>query len=269
MDKVKPVGGKNILETIVSKRREYVEALKRGVNIPALKGRIADMESTRGFTDALNSGREVNIIAEVKGKSPSAGIIRSDLDPGGLAALFEENGAAAVSVLTESEFFGGSILFLKEVKGRTKIPVLRKDFIFDPFQIYESRLLGADAVLLIVAILEPPLLRELKETAKELGLDCLVEVHDEKEAEIALASGAELVGINNRDLKTFSTDIKRSIELSGMIPEGKTLVSASGINGYDDIRLLMKSGINSFLVGESLMRAKDIGGKLRELLGSD
>lgn len=225
------------------------------------------MERPRGFAKALNCGRDINIIAEVKRKSPSVGIIREDFDPGGLAAAFEKNGAAAVSVLTEPEFFGGSTLFIEEVRDKTKMPVLRKDFIIDPIQIYESRALGADALLLIVAVLEPALLRELREAAEEVGLDCLVEVHDAKEVETALSSGAELIGINNRDLKTFSTNLDTSIAISGMIPEGKTIVSASGINSFDDIKLLMQSGINSFLVGESLMRVQDIGGKLRELLG--
>ncbi|MBN1574242.1 MAG: indole-3-glycerol phosphate synthase TrpC [Deltaproteobacteria bacterium] len=267
MDKTKQTGDRNILERIVSGRREYVETLKGDVKLKEFKGRISDMEKPRGFIRALNSGREINIIAEVKGGSPSAGIIRNDLDPGGLAAVFEENGAAAVSVLTEPEFFGGSDRFIIDAKERTKIPVLRKDFIIDPFQVYETRALGADALLLIVAALDPALLRELKETANELGLDCLVEVHDADEVETALTEGAELIGINNRDLKTFTTDLNTSINLSKMIPEEKTVVSASGINGFDDIFFLMRSGIRSFLVGESLMRAKNVGGKMRELLG--
>ncbi len=267
MDKRKPEGGKNILERIVSRRRERLETLKRDVKLSELKGRIYNMERPRGFTKALNSGRKINIIAEVKGESPSAGVIRNEIDPGGLAAAFEENGAAAVSVLTEPEFFGGSDRFIVEAKERTKIPVLRKDFIVDPFQIYQTRALGADALLLIVAILEPDLLRELLDTAEELGLDCLVEVHDAKEVETALMEGAKLIGINNRDLKTFTTDLNTSIDLSKTIPEEKTVVSASGINGFDDIDFLMRSGIHSFLVGESLMRARHIGGKMRELLG--
>ncbi len=272
MTKPKPEKEQNILDAIVTKRRESISVLKGETTIEELKSRISDIEKpkskkARGFKKALNSGREINIIAEVKRKSPSRGIIREDFNPGEFAATFEQNGAAAVSVLTEPYFFGGDAKFIGEVKEKAGLPVLRKDFIIDPYQVYESRAINADAILLIVAILEPAKLVDLYGIAKDLGMDCLVEVHNSDEVEIALDTGAELIGINNRDLKTFSTSLDTSIELAGMIPKEKTIVSASGINSYDDIEFLMQSDIHSFLVGESLMREKDIGKKLKGLLG--
>jgi indole-3-glycerol phosphate synthase len=268
MIKPKSEEKQNILDTIVAKRRESISALKVKTTIEELKSRISG-EKPRGFKKALNSGREINIIAEVKQKSPSKGIIREDFDPGEFATAFEQNGAAAISVLTEPYFFGGDVKFIGDVKEKTSLPILRKDFIIDPYQVYESRAINADAILLIVAILEPAKLVELQGIAKELGMDCLVEVHNPDEVEIALNTGAELIGINNRNLKTFSTSLDTSLTLAGIIPKEKTIVSASGINSHSDIEFLMGANIHSFLVGESLMREKDIGKKLRSLLGHD
>ena len=259
----------NILDKIVAKRRESISVLKGETTIEELKSRILDIKKPRGFMKALNSGREINIIAEVKRKSPSKGIIREDFNPGEFAATFEKNGAAAISVLTEPYFFGGDAKFIGEVKEKASLPALRKDFIINPYQVYESRAINADAILLIVAILEPAKLVEFYGMANELGMDCLVEVNNPDEVEIAINSGAELIGINNRNLKTFSTSLDTSLTLGKIIPKDKTIVSASGINVYKDIEFLMGADIHSFLVGESLMRAKDIGAKLKSLLGRD
>jgi len=208
-----------------------------------------------------------SIIAEVKRRSPSKGRIRGDFDPLKIAALYQENGAVAVSVLTDEEFFGGHRTYLSAIREVVDIPLLRKDFIIDPYQIYETRALGGDALLLIASLLEGQL-EEYIHLAQKVGLATLVEVHTREELEKALAADAEIIGINNRDLKTFSTDLRITLELAPSIPEDRIVVSESGINTREDIETLMQAGVHSFLVGEALMRAEDIGRKLRELLGS-
>lgn len=264
-DKSKESG---ILGQIVERRRGSVEASKRKKKISDLKSMIRDSDRPRGFEKALISNGDIRLICEIKRKSPSKGIIRRDFDPVSLAKSFEEGGASAISVLTEPDYFGGTSEFLGLVKKSVDIPVLRKDFIFDPYQIYESLALGADAVLLIVSILDGDLLRELISIAGELGLDPLVEVHNEWELEIALSSGAKLIGINNRNLKTFNVDINTSLELAKKIPAEKTVVSASGIKTYKDIKALLGVGIYAFLIGEGLMEADDISLKISEYFGN-
>jgi indole-3-glycerol phosphate synthase len=256
-----------ILDRIITAKRDEVAHLKYSKPVSELKRVIRDLSPPRDFRKALTGG-DCSIIAEVKRSSPSRGRLREDFDPLEIASIYEENGAAAISVLTDREFFEGDKAYLSAIKKIVDIPLLRKDFIIDSCQIYETRVLGGDAVLFIVRLLKDEQLREYIQLAAELGLDSLVEVHSGEELDRAIAAGADIIGINNRNLETFSTDLTTSIELASCIPEDRIVVSESGINARKDIETLMKAGIHSFLVGEALMRADDIGGELKELLGS-
>ncbi len=255
-----------ILDRIVAAKRQEVASLKEATPLAHLKGAIADLPPVRDFRGAI-SNSDCSIIAEVKRSSPSKGRIREHFDPVQIAAIYQANGARAVSVLTDEPFFEGKGRYLSEIKKVIDLPLLRKDFIIDPYQIYETRFLGGDALLLIAALLEEGALREYIQVAETLGLAPLVEVHTKAELTKALAAGADIIGINNRDLKTFSTDIQTTLELIPLIPSDRTVVTESGIATRGDIEQLMKAGIHCFLIGETLMRAEDIGGKLRELLG--
>ncbi|MBE9546854.1 MAG: indole-3-glycerol phosphate synthase TrpC [Proteobacteria bacterium] len=254
-----------ILNKIIAAKREEVAYLKYSKPVSELKRVICDLPPPRDFRNAL-SGGDCSIIAEIKRSSPSRGRLREGFDPLEIASIYEENGAAAISVLTDREFFEGDKTYLSAIKKIVDIPLLRKDFIIDSCQIYETRVLGGDAVLFIVRLLKDEQLREYIQLAAELGLDSLVEVHSGEELESAIAAGAGIIGINNRNLETFSTDLTTSIDLASCVPRGKIVVSESGINTRKDIEILMEAGIHSFLVGEALMRADDIGGKLKELL---
>ena len=227
---------------------------------------LSQFPPTRDFRSALIAGPRA-IIAEVKRKSPSRGVLREDFDPIMMASIYEKNGAAAVSVLTDREFFGGSDSDLVGIRREVGLPLLRKDFIIDASQIFESRMLGADAILLIARILSESFLKSFLETAGSLGLSALVEVHDRADVEKALAAGAEIIGINNRDLATFSTDIRTTLDLLEVIPQGKIVVSESGINSKGDIELLASAGAHAFLIGEALVKEADPAAKLRELMG--
>ncbi len=257
-----------ILDRIVAAKREEVARLKKETPLARLQEAIKDLPPTRDFKQAI-SRRPCAIIAEVKRSSPSKGRIREQFDPVQIASIYEQHGAQAVSVLTDEQFFEGKGNYLTAIKKAIALPLLRKDFIIDAYQIYESRVLEADALLLIAAILDKGQLQEYIELAEQLGLASLVEVHTKAELDKALAAGAEIIGINNRDLQTFTTDLKRTLELAPLIPQGKTIVAESGITTRKDIELLMGAGINCFLIGETLMRAHDIGKKLRELLGQE
>ena len=256
-----------ILDRIIAVKMEEVARLKYSKPVSELKRVIHDLPPPRDFMKALN-GDDCSIIAEVKRSSPSRGRLREDFDPLEIASIYEENGAAAISVLTDRKFFEGDKTYLSAVKKIVDIPLLRKDFIIDSCQIYETRVLGGDAILFIVRLLEDEQLREYIQIAVELGLDYLVETHSREELESAIAAGAGIIGINNRNLETFSTDLTTSIELASCVPEDKIVVSESGINTRKDIETLIKAGIHSFLVGEVLMRADDIGGVLKKLLGA-
>ncbi len=259
--------GAAFLDRIVERRRIAVEESKLSTPATDLKARIADREPTRGFRDAVASGGHVTVIAELKKASPSRGVIREDFRPVQLARCFEENGAAAVSVLTEPDFFLGRDKFLTEVHGAVGLPVLRKDFVFDPYQIYEARALGADAVLLITRIIAKGLLEELIGIAHAVGLDPLTEVHSEEELGAALSAGTDLIGINNRDLETFITDLTTSIRLGALVPGHIPTVAMSGIRGPEDIERLGEAGVRSVLIGEALMRIADVGDIGRTLSG--
>ena len=254
-----------ILEGIVEAKRKEIAYLKGVKSLARLKEAMRDLPPPRDFRRAI-SRSPCSIIAEVKRRSPSRGRIREDFDPFKIAAIYQENGAVAVSVLTDEEFFEGDRRYLSGIRKVVDLPLLRKDFIIDPYQIYETRILGGDALLLIARLLAEEQLREYIRLSKALGLSPLVEIHTREELDKALASGAEIIGINNRDLKTFSTDLGITLDLAPSIPGNRIVVSESGINTREDIETLMKAGVHSFLVGEALMRAEDIGGKLRELL---
>lgn len=239
-----------------------------------VQNRIHDIDltnavPTRDFAAALRrpSGDVPNIIAEVKRASPSKGIIREDFNPVEIAKTYESAGAAAMSVLTDEKFFQGHLSYLTECRSATSLPTIRKDFIIDSFQIREAREAGADAILLIVAILSEQQLMSFQEEAQKLGMSVLVEVHNEAELETALSAGARIVGINNRDLNTFTVDLETTFRLIPLIPEDKIIVSESGIRTYDDLRKLSDTGVHAALIGETFMRADDPGRKLLELMG--
>jgi indole-3-glycerol phosphate synthase len=257
-----------ILQKIVANKRQEVARQKEILPLGKLRQMLADRPPTRDFAGALRSPG-CAVIAEVKRSSPSKGRIREDFDPVGIAGIYEDHGASAISILTERKFFEGNDAYMPQIRRAVGLPLLRKDFIIDPYQINETRVLGADALLLIARLLEAGELRDFIGLSSELGLAALVEVHDEVDVEKAISSGARIVGINNRDLATFRTDLGVSIRLANRIPKGITVVSESGINGRDDVETLMSAGIHAVLVGESLMREKDIGKKLRELLGKE
>ena len=257
-----------ILDTIVARKRIELADEEQRMPLDILKRKIRDLSPTRDFHAALSVPNCIHLIAEVKKKSPSKGIIREDFDPVGIARVYAENGASAISVLTDREFFAGELAYLSAIREAVKLPLLRKDFTIDPYHIYQARLAGADAILLIVSILTLAQLREFTEIARSLGLASLVEVHTEEELALALAADAEIVGINNRDLKTFHTDIATTFRLSTSIPTDKIVVSESGINTHRDVMNLKEAGTNAILVGESLMRSPAIGDKVRELLGN-
>ncbi len=247
----------DILQRIVEAKRLEVEALRPRAR--ALRDAAEAAPPPRPFADALRRGGEVALIAEIKRRSPSAGWIRPDAVVREVASAYEAAGAAALSVLTDGEFFGGSLEDLREARAAVELPVLRKDFVLDPVQVWEARAAGADAVLLIVRILEDEELADLHGLAAELGLGVLVEAHTEAEVDRALAAGAEVIGVNNRDLATFHTDLSVVLGLVGRLPSGCTLVAESGIRTPEDVDRLGAAGIHAILVGESLMRAPDIG----------
>ena len=254
-----------ILDSIVAVKRDEVARRKAETPLAELERRIASRPVPLNLSGAL-WGDEVRLIAEVKKASPSKGLLRADFDPEALARSYEANGAAAVSVLTD-QHFQGTVEHLSTVKKTVGIPVLRKDFVTDPYQVYEARAYGADALLLIVAVLDGPQLRELLREAAGLWLQCLVEVHDRAEMEEALDAGAEIIGVNNRDLHTFHTDVRVTEELAHLVPRGKFLVSESGISAREDLRRLGRMGVHAVLVGEALVTSQDPGARVRELLG--
>jgi len=254
-----------MLEKIVALKKERVEQRKKVLPLSCLKERIARQRPPLDFASAL-IGDRIRLIAEVKQASPSRGALNPNLNPTKLAKTYAEGGAAAISVLTEENYFKGSIDHLTEIRDAVKLPLLRKDFIFDPYQIYESHAYGADALLLIGAILSQEQLNELLSLSHSFGLKCLVEVHNEAEIERALLSGAEIIGINNRDLNTLTVDINTTRRLRPLIPEQRTVVSESGIKSQSDVKKLREWGVNAMLVGETLVTASDILTKIRELI---
>lgn len=258
----------DILKKIITRKREELSACKAAKPLRDVRSQAADMPPTLGFEAALRrtvTRGQTAIIAEVKKGSPSRGVIRPDFDPLDIARTYESHGAACLSVLTDEHFFLGRLGYLTNIRQVVSLPLLRKDFIFDDYQIYEARSAGADAILLIAAMLELPQLLDFCALAQELSLEILLEVHDEAEMETALRTDCTLIGVNNRNLRTFITDLHTTGRLARMMPPERMLVAESGIATRADIQRLMNDGAAAFLIGESLMRETDIGAKLREL----
>jgi len=246
-----------VLSSIVGTKREEVAALRERSG--TLRAALASAPPVRGFRRGLLAAEGVALVAECKRRSPGAGPIRPDLDPIGLAETYARAGAAALSVLTDGPWFGGSLDDLEAVRRTTPLPILRKDFTLDPLQIVEARAAGADAILLIVRILSDDMLAALHADATALGMDVLVEVHDRAELERAVDLGADLIGINNRDLSTFTTDLDTTLRLLGAVPDGVTVISESGIRSVEDVERLGAAGVRGILVGEALLKAPDPG----------
>lgn len=260
--------GMSILGKIVEKKKDRLSYARARRPLAGLRSLIGDIESPRSFREVIRRGSgPVRFITEIKRASPSKGLIRDPFDPVAIAAVYEKGGASAISVITEEDFFQGNIEFLTAVKKSVAIPVLRKDFIFDEYQIYEARAAGADAILLISAILERQQAEEYLHMAGELGLGVLFEVHDEEELERAIAIGAPIIGINNRDLKTLRIDLNTSLRLREVIPRERTVVSESGIGSREDVLRVEAAAIDAVLVGTCLMESPDIGTRLAGLRG--
>ena len=257
----------DFLANIVEHVRTVLEQRQKQTPLAALHDRSWYHRPTRGFAREL-SGDSRRIVAEIKRSSPSKGLIRADFSPLAIARDYADHGASAISVLTEEKFFQGSLTYLEEIKNAVTVPLLRKDFVINPYQVTEARSYGADAILLIAALLDATVLRDLRETATALSLDSVVEVHNEEELERALDAGAEIIGINNRNLKTFEVSLATTEKLAPRVPGGILIISESGIDGAEQIRQVERCGIHNFLIGESLMRAPSPGEKLQELLRS-
>jgi indole-3-glycerol phosphate synthase len=270
----------DILHRILDRKAEEVAERKRKRSLDDLAARVADLEATRGFVAAIDAKLHDGIpavIAEIKKASPSKGLIRADFNPAEIARSYERGGAACLSVLTDADFFQGHEDYVREAREACSLPILRKDFIVDEYQVYEARVIGADCILLIVAafaskeggdvIYDDKALLELSMLAAELDLDVLVEVHNEDELEVALDLPVPLIGVNNRNLRTFETSLGTSLRLKDRVGDG-TLVAESGIHTVEDVKILRDKGIDCFLVGEAFMRAADPGAELRKLFGT-
>lgn len=257
----------SILQKILQTKAEEVAAGRSETSYAELSARIADCPPTRGFEQQLRDklAHGPAIIAEVKKASPSAGIIRADFQPDLIAQSYQQGGAACLSVLTDRDYFQGSDEYLQQARNACSLPVLRKDFMIDPWQILQSRVLGADCILLIAAALQPSKLKELLLVSQEARLDALIEVHNEAEMQLALELDHQLIGVNNRDLNTFETSLSISERLKEMLPAGQILVTESGIKNAADVQRMQKAGINAFLVGEAFMRETDPGQALNRM----
>jgi indole-3-glycerol phosphate synthase len=258
----------NILDRIIATKKQEVAARRSQVSLTELRRKTADVESPRGFAAALHdaaTNHNPGVIAEIKKASPSKGVIREDFRPQDIARSYASHGATCLSVLTDEQYFQGSDAYLTAVHSAVSLPIIRKDFTIDEYQIVEARALGADAILLIVAALNIMQLTVLNQAARDLGLDVLIEVHNELELDAALSQQPKLIGINNRNLKTFETNLSTTIDLLDKIPDGVTVVTESGISSPADIRLMREHDVHCFLIGEAFMRAADPGAALEAL----
>ena len=258
----------DVLQKIVEYKREEIVRAKAAVPFEDLVKQLASAPPIRDFVSQLRLNHPMGVIAEVKKASPSAGIIREDFHPVEIAKIYEQNGAACISVLTDEHFFQGDLSYLKAVRAAVELPLIRKDFILDRYQIAEARVAGADCVLLIAECLDDDQLKSLFQYTRELGMQALVELYDEENLQRVLDLNPHIIGVNNRNLRTFETDLKHSMALQKKVRETILFVSESGIKTNDDVKRLSDSGIHAILVGESLMRSEDIGQSLRDLLGN-
>jgi indole-3-glycerol phosphate synthase len=258
----------DILKRILARKLQEVDERNRKTSLQELEQRVGDADAPRGFVNRLDkkldSGRAA-VIAEIKKASPSRGVLRQDFKPAEIARSYERGGAACLSVLTDIDFFQGADAYLQQARAACSLPVIRKDFIVDPYQVYESRVLGADCILLIVAALGDAMLGELTHLAVQLGMDVLVEVHDHEELQRALEVPGRLIGINNRNLRSFETRLDVTLGMLAKVPDDRIVVTESGIHTPDDVALMRANGVNAFLVGEAFMKAGDPGEKLAEL----
>jgi indole-3-glycerol phosphate synthase len=254
-----------MLDEILQAKRQEVRAAKARVPPEELRARLARHVTERDFAAALRRPGSIALVAELKRKSPSRGMLRERFDPVSLAQTMQEAGAAAISVLTDEPYFGGHLEFLRDAKHFTEVPVLRKDFVVDPYQVYEAAAHGADAVLLIVRVLDEPVLVDCLQAAGRLGLESLVEVHSQDELQVAVRCGARVLGINHRDLHTFQLDLTLSERLLPHVPAGKTIIAESGIHHGADVERMRRLGVHALLIGEALMTAPDPAAKIHEL----
>ncbi|MFH1857337.1 MAG: indole-3-glycerol phosphate synthase TrpC [Candidatus Omnitrophota bacterium] len=257
---------RTVLDKILESKRNEIEARKKSAPLPLLKQQLGQRHALRNFKKSLEGGR-IQLIGEIKRSSPSRGVLREDFEPVALAAIYQRGGAASLSVLTDEPFFGGHLSYIQRIKSAVTLPVLRKDFILEEYQLYESAAAGSDAVLLIGSILTETLLSRLMKQAEALGMASLVEVHSEADLEKALASGAEMIGINNRDLRTFQVDFRTSERLAAKIPKGKVIVSESGIHSRQEVERLEALGFHAVLIGQAFMERPDMEEAIHEIMG--
>ncbi len=258
----------DILKKIVARKVEEIAERSAKVSIDELKAQLDGASPPRGFVEAIKAkiaAGQAGVIAEIKKASPSKGVMRENFIPEQIAKSYEKGGAACLSVLTDIDFFQGGDEYLKEARAACSLPVIRKDFIIDPYQVVEARVMGADCILLIAACLEDEQMKSLAELANSLGMDVLIEVHDEEELQRSLPLKQTLVGINNRNLRTFETSLDTTLRMLELIPEGRIVVTESGIHSADDVKLMRNHNVNAFLVGEAFMRAEEPGERLAEL----
>ena len=260
----------DILKKIILRKREEISERTAKLPLEQLITSLEGVSPTRGFADAIakkiSSGKP-GVIAEIKKASPSKGVIREDFHPAEIARSYQQGGAACLSILTDIDFFQGGDEYLKQARAACQLPVIRKDFIIDPYQVYEARAIGADCILLIAACLDDARMCELNDLAHHLKMDVLIEVHDEEELSRALQVDNRLIGINNRNLRTFDMDLGTTLEMLDRIPDDRILVTESGIHTTEDVALMRRNNVNAFLVGEAFMRAEEPGEKLAELFG--
>lgn len=262
----------DILQTILQRKAEEIAERSGKISMQEISSRADAADPVRGFIAAIETrlaDRQPAVIAEIKKASPSKGVIRQDFDPAAIAQSYEKHGAACLSVLTDRDFFQGSEDYLQLARRACSLPVIRKDFIIDPYQVLEARAINADCILLIVAALDDGNLRALFNQAHELEMDVLMEVHDDDELERALATGARLIGINNRNLRTFETSLSTTIDMLDKIPDDRIVVTESGIHTAEDVKLMREHNVHTFLVGEAFMKAEDPGQKLAELFQTE
>jgi indole-3-glycerol phosphate synthase len=262
---VKHLDRGHILTRIIEAKQSRLQVAKMRVPEPVVKRMAETAKAVPSLREALLNSQPVRIIAEVKKASPSKGVLKADLDPAKQAAAYAGAGACAISVVTEEDFFQGDLGWVGKIRDASKLPVLRKDFVYEPFQVYETRAAGASAILFIVAMLQPGELKDLIALAHSLKLDALVEVHDETELSEALAAGASIIGVNNRDLKTFNVDLQTSLRLAKMIPDDRLFVVESGIHTKEDVQLLLDAGADAFLIGEHFLTSADPAAAIRGL----